>query len=70
MTRTPEEIKKGLECCYGMVCGTIKVDCPYEGMRDCHDIVLRDALAYIKQLEAERNELDYTLAEVIARMTV
>lgn len=49
--KTPDEIKKGLECCKGMSCGTIKVYCPYEGMRSCSDFVLADALDYIQQLE-------------------
>lgn len=51
--KTPDEIKKGLEYCRGMACGTIKLDCPYEGMMNCHDVVLTDALAYIHQLEAD-----------------
>lgn len=51
MNRTPEEVKKGLECCLEEhAC----VRCPYD---DCdegwHCVVERDedALAYIKQLE-------------------
>ena len=51
--RTPEEIKKGLECCSVHD----KCDkCPYDGM-PCNDLELeRDALAYIQQLERERDE--------------
>lgn len=50
--RTPEEIKKWLECCapFGANCG----DCPYEGecMLPFGDDPESDALAYIQQLEA------------------
>lgn len=51
--KKPEAIKKGLEYCKGMACGTIKLDCPYDGVRNCSDAVLSDALAYIQQLENE-----------------
>lgn len=47
--KTPEEIKKGLECCTSkkVVC----VECPYfEGMAGCKGTE-KDALAYITQLE-------------------
>ena len=53
--RTPEEIKKGLECC-----GTSAARCdacPYDG--ECHlpfgSDPESDALAYIQQLERERD---------------
>lgn len=49
--KTPEEIKKGLECCLRMDCGS----CPYMTMEDeCRDI-FDHALAYIQQLERERD---------------
>ena len=55
--RTPEEIRKGLECCstHDYLCGK---GCPYKAV--CHDYVhhndvIRDALAYIQQLERERD---------------
>ena len=50
--KTPEEIKKGIECC---TCPTSDCDqCPYHkvGDGDCVDEVKHDALAYIRQLEA------------------
>ena len=56
--RTPEEIKKGLECCSQntYTCGE---GCPYEvecqRMGRSNDVIL-DALAYINQLERERDE--------------
>ena len=55
MMKTPDEIKKGLECCFNereldYACE----ECPYdEAGSECGDL-LSDALAYIKQLE-ERN---------------
>ena len=46
--RTPEEIKKGLECCIDGDCDS----CPYyEAKKDCGDRLKLDALAYIQQLE-------------------
>lgn len=55
--RSPDEIKKGLECCYeGIDC----TKCPY--MKACFEddekpygLVVPDALAYIQQLERERD---------------
>lgn len=54
--KTPEEIKKGLECCSIShdYCGT---ECPY----NCYAngsaklSLLKDALAYIQQLEREKD---------------
>ena len=47
--RTPEEIKRGLECCIAGDCDS----CPYyEAKKDCGDRLKIDALAYIQQLEA------------------
>ena len=46
--RTPEEIKRGLECCIDGDCDS----CPYyEAKKDCGDRLKLDALAYIRQLE-------------------
>ena len=61
MPKTPDEIKKGLETCQGW--GNCN-DCPYhllvEGSfgceeQGCDDSLLPDALAYIRQLETERD---------------
>ncbi len=52
--KTPDEIKKGLECCGNAVeCSVVL--CPYWNECDKDDIyaVERDALAYIQQLEAK-----------------
>ena len=49
--KTPEEIKKGLECCQSGCYG-----CPYENFtddnkEDCQYVMLADALAYIRRME-------------------
>jgi len=46
--KTPEEIKKGLECCTVPLCA----ECPYDSDPSCV-VKNEDALAYIQQLEAE-----------------
>lgn len=52
--KTPDEIKKGLEHCS---CGNPCVECLYDGRNFplCIIRMLKDALAYIQQLEAERD---------------
>ena len=54
--KTPEEIKKGLECCTAPMLA--HDSCPYKADRNpfeviCKDRVMEDALAYIRQLEAK-----------------
>ncbi len=53
--KTPEEIKKGLECCGAdEPCG----DCPYNPEVDlCIGMIARDARAYIQQLEDHFREI-------------
>lgn len=53
MTRTPDEIKKGLECCTSRDCGGSK--CPYFNEKSCNAVKSADALSYIQQLEEERD---------------
>ena len=56
MTKTPDEIKKGLECCSEDGCKK----CPYWedcNMADGFSELAGDALALIQQLEAERDEM-------------
>lgn len=48
--KTPEEIKKAVSLC--ILCGRY-ADCPYCHM-GCMSALSADALAYIEQLEAER----------------
>ena len=50
--RTPEEIKKGLECCGS---SDECKECPYRCIIDwCMGALAEDALAYIRQLEAQQ----------------
>ena len=58
--KTPDEIKKGLECCYKHACigcpyESACIGCPYESDCDCwpesDGSIEKDALAYIQQLE-------------------
>lgn len=49
--RTPEEIKKGLECCKSNPTCSL---CSYYNEDDC-EVMESDALAYIQQLERERD---------------
>lgn len=58
MKKTPEEIKKGLECCIdGFSCRTT---CPYTtpffNIEKCTQALATDALALIQQLEAELSD--------------
>lgn len=59
--KTPDEIKKGLECCGGD-CFNGNEECPYDkdDLREnisCIRWLAQDALAYIQQLERERDAL-------------
>lgn len=72
--KTPDEIKKGLECCgkgltWDKTCGT---GCPYEGMyiTGCSMEISADALAYIRQLEAERDAAVEDLETVCGMFSV
>ena len=56
--KTPEEIKKGLECCASEYTPETYCDgCPYGRMGICGNSMLVDALALIQQLERERDEV-------------
>ena len=56
MTRTPDEIKKGLECCqdYQSCTKYDETQCPYYDDKGCVDTLLADALVLIRQLETAR----------------
>ena len=60
MPKTPDEIKKGLECCMMSTC---EPSCPYDNPVDCGFAVqlLQDALALIQQLQAENAEKAKTI---------
>ena len=53
--KTPDEIKKGLGSCSADECHGDHVDCPYIGNVLCIREICYDALAYIQQLERERD---------------
>ena len=53
--KKPDEIKKGLYMCYNPP--ALCENCPYYLDSDCTKIAVTDALAYIEQLEAERDAL-------------
>ena len=69
MTRTPDEIKKGLECCLGDTHAYHCDECPYaddesevdDGCGDNGIQLLEDALALIQQLEADNAKKDETI---------
>lgn len=52
--KTPDEIKKGLYACGADECHGQHTDCPYDHSGMCTMYLCADALAYIEQLEAER----------------
>lgn len=54
--KTPDEIKKGLECVGGLIEPCVS-GCPYEKSCECGLTAARDAIEYIQQLE-------YRLAQV------
>lgn len=59
--KTPEETKKGLECCGTGDFGNHK-DCPYDiAEPKCMQNLLADALAYIQRLEAENKSFMETI---------
>jgi hypothetical protein len=52
--KSPEEIKKGLECCFPSEDPDC-CECPYEATESCFGARINDILAYIQQLERERD---------------
>ena len=56
MSKTPDEIKKGLECCMVDECFGERENCPYTADPNlCVGVMCADVLALIRQLEAERD---------------
>ena len=56
--KTPDGIKKGLECCAEDECFGERENCPYSGEPSlCVGSMCVDALAYIQQLEREKEAL-------------
>ena len=65
MTRTPDEIKKGLECCYSPVETIMRCEqCPYYGSIVCKMRLHTDSLALIQQLQAENAEKDKSMQQL------
>ena len=63
MTRTPDEIKKGLECCMDHD-GTCE-DCPYvDGECRAFEQLAADALALIQQLQDDNAEKDKSMQQL------
>lgn len=68
-SKAPEEIKKGLECCKNgnTPCLGICIydECPFDA---CKNALMADAIAYIRQLEAQAEQLkrerDAAIADV------
>ena len=60
--RTPEEIKKGLECCTHATC----IACPYAYDGCTSNMEKIDALEYIQQLENHIGELTEKVAQLEA----
>lgn len=48
----PNKIKTGLICCAQMMDDGLCRECPYDKERCCADVMMLDALDYIRQLEA------------------
>lgn len=65
--KSPDEIKKGLECCTEM-CNS--ESCPYWEDSDCTTNVRNDAIALIKQLEAERDAMKEALGLMVYQYCV
>lgn len=70
MTKTPDEIKKGLDCCTdgNIVCAG---NCVFDddvmlGYPDCVKMLMTNALALIQQLEAENAEKDERIQQLEA----
>ena len=57
--KTPDETKKGLECCViGASAHQPKCrECPYELVITCSDELLKDAAGLVQRFEAERDAL-------------
>lgn len=66
MTRTPDDVKKGLECCSVGIYENFCTDCPYSSlaMAECPTKLKTDALAYIQQLEAQNAELSGKIGQL------
>ena len=65
MTRTLDEIKKGLECCKEDECFGDRENCPYTAdPKLCVGVMCADALALIQQLETDKQQLEGLLTHM------
>lgn len=62
--KTPDEIKKGLECCIGDDEDICCDECVYCGEIRCVRKLTDDALALIQQLEADKQQLEGLLTHM------
>ena len=65
--KSAEEIISGLECCESVSCRDERGGpCPYDGATDCAAQVLQDAVALIRQLQAENETQADTIKQLLA----
>lgn len=69
MTKTHDEIKKGLAVCSADECHGQHTDCPYHPELMCIRNICRDALALIQQLQADLEDMTarYKIADDCAK---
>ena len=69
--KSPDEIKKGLECCKEDECFGDRENCPYTAdPKLCVGVMCADALALIQQLEAERDAMKEALGLMVYQYCV
>lgn len=67
--KTPEEIKKGLECCFSDRKCEKPEPCPYYFERGaCDNLMMADAFEYIQQLESTVSEKEKVIAELLEKI--
>lgn len=72
MTRTPDEVKKGLACCKNGIPyrSTCAKGCPYKcgcsPSKVCASVMMNDALALIQQLQNDNAEKDGRILQLKA----
>ena len=65
--KSPDDIKKGLECCKEDECFGDRENCPYTAdPKLCVGVMCADALALIQQLQAENAEKDARIKQLEA----
>lgn len=59
-----EQIKKALECCFG---NSTCAECPYNDWVGCHRQMMKNAIAIIKELTEENENLHASCTELIQK---